>query len=88
VLACVATNAKLDKARATHVARMAGAGVARSVHPAFTFYDGDVVFCAATGEVECEPTIVGAAAADAVADALRRGVRAAKGMGGVPGRAD
>jgi len=87
VLACVATNAKLDKARATHIARMAGAGVARAVRPAFTFYDGDVIFCAATGEVECEPTLIGAAAADAVAAALRRGVRAAKGLDGVPGLA-
>ena len=88
VLACVVTNAKLDKARASHVARMAGAGVARSVRPAFTFFDGDVVFCGATGEVSCEPTLVGAAAAEAVADALRRGVRAAAGLDGVPGAAD
>jgi L-aminopeptidase/D-esterase-like protein len=57
------------------------------VRPAFTFYDGDVVFCAATGEIECEPTLVGAAAAEAVADAIRRSVRAARGMGGVPGLA-
>jgi L-aminopeptidase/D-esterase-like protein len=87
VLSCVVTNAKLDKPRATHVAHMAGAGVARAVRPAFTFYDGDVVFCAATGEIECEPTLVGAAAAEAVADAIRRSVRAARGMGGVPGLA-
>jgi L-aminopeptidase/D-esterase-like protein len=87
VLACVVTNAKLDKARATHVARMAGAGVARAVRPAFTFYDGDVVFCGATGEIECEPTLVGAAAADVVGEALRRGVRAAMGLAGVPGLA-
>ena len=88
VLACVVTNARIDKARATHVAWMASAGVARAVRPAFTFYDGDVVFCGATGELECEPTLVGAAAADVVAEALRRGVRAAKGLGGVPGLAD
>jgi L-aminopeptidase/D-esterase-like protein len=88
VLACVVTNAKLDKARASHVARMAGAGVARAVRPAFTFYDGDVVFCGATCEVDCEPTLVGAAAADVVSEALRRGVRAAKTLGGVPGLGD
>jgi L-aminopeptidase/D-esterase-like protein len=88
VLTCVATNAILDKGRAMHVARMASAGVARAVRPAFTFFDGDIVFCAATQEVECEPNLVGEAAADVVAEALRRGVRAAKSLGGVPGLAD
>jgi L-aminopeptidase/D-esterase-like protein len=88
VLACVATNAILTKGQAEHVARMAAAGISRSVRPAHTFYDGDVVFCAATGQVKCEPTLVGSLAAEGVADALRRGVRAAKGLGGVPGLAD
>lgn len=88
VLACVATDAALDKGQATHVARMAAAGISRSVRPAHSFYDGDVVFCGATGARSCEPTLVGAAAADAVAAALRRGVRAARGLGGVPGLAD
>lgn len=88
VLTCVATNAILDKGRAVHVARMASAGVARAVRPAFTFFDGDIVFCAATQQVDCEPNLVGEVAADVVADALRRGVRAAKGLGGIPGLAD
>ena len=60
----------------THVARMSAAGISRAVRPAHTLYDGDVVFCGATGVVECEPTLVGAAGADVVAEALRRGVRA------------
>jgi L-aminopeptidase/D-esterase-like protein len=88
VLACIATNAIMDKGRAIHVARMGAVGMGRSVQPAHTFFDGDIVFCAATNEVECEPTLVGTAAASAVADALRRGVRAARGLGGVPGLAD
>lgn len=88
VLVCVATNATLDKGTAVHVARMASAGIARAVRPAFTFYDGDVVFCAATQQVEGEPNFVGEVAADVVAHALRRGVRAAKGLAGIPGLAD
>lgn len=88
VLACVMTNAILDKARAIHVAKMAGAGIARAVRPAFTFFDGDIIFCGATQAVDCEPNLVGMAAAEVVAEALRRGVRAAKGLGGVPGLAD
>lgn len=87
VLACVATNAKLDKGRAMHVARMSAVGIGRAVRPAHTMYDGDVVFVGATGAVEIEPSVVGAVGADVVAEALRRGVRAATGLGGVPGLA-
>lgn len=88
VLACVMTNAILDKARCVHVSKMASAGIARAVRPAFTFFDGDIIFCGATQEVDIEPNLVGMAAADVVADALRRGARSAKGLHGVPGLAD
>ena len=88
VLGCVVTNAVLSKGQALHIARMGSAGITRSCRPAHTFYDGDVVFCGATGEVECEPTLVGALAADVVREALLRGVRSAKGLGGVRGLAD
>jgi L-aminopeptidase/D-esterase-like protein len=88
VLVCVMTNAILDKARCVHVSKMTSAGIARAVRPAFTFFDGDIIFCGATGEVDVEPNLVGMAAADVVAEALRRGVRAAKGLHGVPGLAD
>jgi L-aminopeptidase/D-esterase-like protein len=88
VLACVVTNARLDQAQAAHVARMSAAGISRSVRPAHTLYDGDIVFCGATGEVECDPTLPGALGAEVVAEALRRGVRAATGLGEIPGLAD
>jgi len=88
VLGCVVTNAVLSKGQAIHVARMGSAGITRSCRPAHTFYDGDVVFCGATGEVEVEPTLVGSIAAEVVQEALLRGVLRAKGLGGVPGLAD
>lgn len=75
VLVVVATNAVLSKPEASHVARMATAGIARAVKPAFTRFDGDVVLAAATGQVaEVEPSLVGGLAADAVEVALRRSV--------------
>ena len=49
-LVCVMTDAGLDKAGCTRVARAAGAGVARAVEPVFTDVDGDVAFCLASGE--------------------------------------
>jgi L-aminopeptidase/D-esterase-like protein len=88
VLCAVATNVALTKGQCAHIARMGGAGIAQSVRPAHTFGDGDTVFCASTGDISADPQIVGSVVADVVADALRRGIRAAKGLGGVPGLAD
>lgn len=84
VLAVVATNARLNKSSARQVARMAAVGISRSVRPAHTPYDGDVVFVAATGTVDAAEASVGAVGAEVVAEALRRGVRAATTLGGVP----
>ena len=88
VLAVVATNARLDKAAARHAAAMSDAGIVRSVRPAHTSFDGDVVFCAATGRVAAEPWVVGALGAEVVAEAVRRSVLKARGLHGLPGLAD
>ena len=61
---------------------MASAGVARAVDPVFTPFDGDVVFCLASGEAEASPWTVmrvGSVAATVVAEAIRDGVRQAAG---------
>jgi L-aminopeptidase/D-esterase-like protein len=83
-LACVLTDASVDKRTCAIVARMASAGVARAVDPAFTPLDGDVVFCLASG-VEPPPppglaaswsvTVLGTAAATVTAEAIRDAVR-------------
>jgi len=82
-LACVMTDAGLDKLGCAKVARMACAGVARAVDPAFTPFDGDVVFCLADGAPRADPwhlVRIGTVAATLVADAIRDGVeRAAAG---------
>lgn len=83
-LAVVGTNAALDKAPLRRVAMMAQDGVARSIYPAHTLFDGDSVFALASGEVEVEPSLVGTWAADAVAEATRRAVLLATGAGGIP----
>ena len=43
-LVCVVTNAPLDSVQLTVLARMASAGIARTIYPAFTPFDGDAVF--------------------------------------------
>ena len=82
----VATNAALDKAQLALLARMAHDGLARAVRPAHTPADGDAIFALATGSADGEASLLqlGAAAADATADAIVRGVRAAAGLPGYP----
>lgn len=83
VIGVIATNAKLDKDGANKVAQMAHDGLARAVNPAHTVYDGDTLFALATGEIPADVTVVGAFAAEAVAEAVRNGVRAAKTLAGI-----
>lgn len=89
-LGVVATNATLTKAQATKVAQMAQDGLARTVHPAHTMHDGDVVFALATGRLEGPPdvTLIGALAADVVVEAILRAVRTAEALPGLPSARD
>ena len=86
----VATNARLTKAEATKVAQMAQDGLARTIYPAHTTADGDTVFSLATGawEGSAEVTVIGALAAEVMAEAILRAVRAATGLPGIPAAAD
>jgi L-aminopeptidase/D-esterase-like protein len=84
-LACVCTDAGLDKRGCGIVARGASAGIARAVDPAFTPADGDVAFCLASGEGDPPPpgpaaswmltaltTVAGTVVAAAIRDAVRQ----------------
>lgn len=73
-LALIVTNAALAKPQLRRVATMAHDGLARAIEPCHTFYDGDVVFAAATGQEAADPTLVGSLAAHALALAVRRAV--------------
>ena len=74
-IGAVATSAKLTKAGATKVAMMAQDGYGRTISPAHTMFDGDTIFCMATGEVEVGVNVVGAIAAEVIARAI---IKAAK----------
>ncbi len=89
-IGAVATDAKLDKAQATKVAQMAHDGLARTINPVHTAYDGDTIFALATGRSSrtANVTLVGALAAEAVAQAVVRAVKAAKGIAGLPSAAE
>ncbi len=85
-LARVLTDAALDKRGCAILARIASAGIARAVNPAFTPVDGDVVFFLASGpEPPPAPplaaswalTVIGSVAATVTAAAIRDAVRQA-----------
>jgi len=83
----VATNAILTPAQAQRVAIMAHDGLARAVRPVHTPFDGDIVFCLATGIAPLAApeflglSLIGAIAADCLARALARGVYEAQSLG-------
>ncbi len=87
-LTVVMTDGRLDKLQCALIARMAHDGQARAVDPIHTPVDGDCVFTLATGHKETNVFQVGAAAAEAVAQSIRRAVRSARGLGGVPSVAE
>ncbi|MBI4476477.1 MAG: P1 family peptidase [Acidobacteria bacterium] len=82
----VATNAKLSKDQVNRMALMADDGVARAINPSHTVGDGDTVFALATGrwDGEANITIVGALAAEAMAEAIVRAATQAESLAGVP----
>ena len=84
-LVVVATNARLSKVGATKLAQGGSAGMARSLSPVWTTFDGDLVIALSCGSVEADINVLCVAAAEAVSQAILRAVRLAPGMGGVPG---
>jgi len=88
VIGVVATNAKFTKSEATKMAQMAQDGLARAIRPAHTMLDGDTIFAMATGQKKADVSIVGAFAAEVLAQAIVRAVKAAKPAGGLPSASD
>jgi L-aminopeptidase/D-esterase-like protein len=86
----VATNARLSKSQVTRMALMADDGYARAISPSHTNGDGDTIFSLATGRWSgtADITLVGALAAEAMADAIVRAATQATGAAGIPAARD
>jgi L-aminopeptidase/D-esterase-like protein len=86
----VATNATLSKSQVTRMAMMADDGYARAISPSHTNGDGDTIFSLATGRWSgtADITIIGALAAEAMADAIVRAGTQATGVAGIPAARD
>jgi L-aminopeptidase/D-esterase-like protein len=92
----VATDAALSKVQARKVAQMAHDGLARAIRPAHTMFDGDTLFCLATGkrELSNQPGVfiaaraqaineLGHVAADCISRAIIHGILSARSLNGM-----
>ena len=76
--------------QATKLAQMAHDGYARAIYPSHLTVDGDAIFALSTGTraAAVDFNQLGALAADAMAEAIVRAVRAATGVPGYPAARD
>jgi len=87
-LVAVVTDARLDKTALHRLAGLAHDGLARAISPVHTAFDGDTVFALCTGDNEASPDAIGVLAVEFVAAAIRRAVREATSIDGVPALRD
>jgi L-aminopeptidase/D-esterase-like protein len=92
----IATDAMLTKAQAQKIAQMAHDGMARAIRPSHTMFDGDALFCMATGKRKLPensgffstpqaPAIneIGHSAADCMSRAIIRAILTASSLAGM-----
>jgi L-aminopeptidase/D-esterase-like protein len=87
----VATNATgFNKAQMKKIAEMSHDGMARTINPSHTMSDGDTLFAISTGNssIHANVTAIGALAAEAVSEAILRGVMRATSVSGYPSYSD
>lgn len=84
----VATDVRLTKGEASRVAAVAMLGFARALSPPHTLNDGDTLFVVSVGDRTADASRLTFAAADVVAHAIARGVRAATSLPGLPAAGD
>ncbi|MEM9290308.1 MAG: P1 family peptidase [Acidobacteriota bacterium] len=87
-LAVVLTDAQLDKVRLFKVCQMAFGGFYRSLSPALSLFDGDLVMTLSSQRVPAHVNQVGVLAQRAVTEAILNAVRSADGFGLLPTAAD
>jgi len=87
-ISVVATNAYLTKEDATRIAIMAQDGLARTIAPSHTLFDGDVIFVLSTGKETSSLNVIGAVVQRILAESIRRAVKMADGFGIIPAYRD
>jgi L-aminopeptidase/D-esterase-like protein len=84
----VATNGSFSKAQLTKMASMAQNGLARTLRPAHSMFDGDTLFALSTGDVAADLSATGMLAARVVERAVIAAVVRTTSLCGLPCHAD
>ena len=84
IIGVIATNAALNKEEVNYFADAASNGIALSVQPAFTMFDGDTIFGLATGHVKSDINILSAFAPKVFSNAIINAITAADPIGELP----
>ena len=89
-IGAVATNVTLEKVQVAKVAQMAHDGYARAINPTHTTGDGDTIFALSTGALSAKANhgMIGAIAAEAMAQAIVRAATNAETSASLPGLRD
>ncbi len=75
-IGCIITDAKLSKVEANSIASISHNGLARAIRPVHTMYDGDTMFCMASGKrAVMNLAIIQSAAVEATRQAIVNAVR-------------
>ena len=84
ILGSVMTNAILTKQQLFYVAERAHNGIVRSVMPAHTSFDGDIIFTLSMPEIEVKIDLITEIAIEAVSQSIVNAVIQATSLGGIP----
>ncbi len=83
-LAIIATDVHLYREDLKKVIKLAHNGLAKTISPLHTTFDGDVIFAISLGEKEADVNTVGILGEVALIQAIMRSVQRANGLGAVP----
>jgi L-aminopeptidase/D-esterase-like protein len=87
-LGVIATNARLTREQAQKVAQMGHNGLARSITPIHTLFDGDMVFVLSHPEVDADLHVAGLLGEEALRLAIDQAIKSAHGLGVLPAYKD
>ncbi len=84
-LVLVATNARFSKLELFRISQRMHDGMARAIVPVHTSFDGDVSFALSCGQESADLDLASELASQMTAEAIRRAVKSAKNVTGIPG---
>ena len=76
-IACIVTNANLNKAQCKKISSMSHNAYARSIFPCHTMFDGDTIFTLSTGNINADINLIGVLARKCLEKAIIKGVKSA-----------